>query len=277
MDAVGVGDGGRLDDRAQGQAGNLSLVGQVGKNGFALVMPHGAQNIHHLLLVAAQLVEVSLGQVVRAGRVALHLGVDVIAGCDRSLEAELVHAQGLLVVFAAAEELREELGDVAVLRRGVGAEPQQALPTEGEVHRGAKGRAAVRNLAGLQCGVQGPQALLRQGAQLRHGVLPVGAHIVKPGQVIDAAGRKRDLVRRRVQNVRQVLPDIESTDAQPGHLRPRRLAHGAADRRHGVGVIEKERLGCQFQHILGDGDHCRDHAQGARSAARPGRIAHGVI
>ena len=110
--------------------------------------------------------------------------------------------------------------------------------------------------------------------QRRQQVVAVGAHLGKPGQVVDADSGVAQIVRRHTQRARQVIGHVEHAVAQADHIRPGGLADRPADRRHRVAVVEEQRVGREIQHIFGDRHHGRDHAQRARAAARPDRIAH---
>ena len=121
-----------------------------------------------------------------ARRVALHLDVLLVAAGDRALEAEGVHAQPPAIVAAIAEELREELGHVAIEHRRKRAEQPQQLPGEYVVVR--RGCAEY-------------QPLLGDALQRRQHVLAAGAHMREPGQVVVAHRRVAQLLTRHAQHV----------------------------------------------------------------------------
>ena len=49
---------------------------------------------------------------------------------------------------------------------------------------------------------------------------PLRTDIVKPRQVVDPSNREGERLGRYAQGIRQVMPGVESTDAQPDHIRP---------------------------------------------------------
>ncbi len=114
-------------------------------------------------------------------------------------------------------------------------------------------------------------------AEPRHGVLAVDSHFGEPGEMIDAGGRVFHRIDRRLQGPRQIGMDLAHAVAKSDHVGAGRFADRAADGRHGVAVIEKERCGRQVEHVLGNLNHGRDHPQRARASARHDGVAHRLI
>ena len=88
----------------------------------------------------------------------------------------------------------------------------------------------------------------RLGGELdepRHGVLAMHSHFREPGEMVDAGGRVFHRLERRVQRAGQVGMDLAHAVAKADHVGPGCFADRAADGRHGVAVVEKERRGAR--------------------------------
>ena len=95
------------------------------------------------------------------------------------------------------------------------------------------------------------------------------------GQMIDAGAGVFDFIHRDIQNFAEFFNTVLYAVAQAGgQYLGRGLLHGAAKHGHGVGVVQKDRVGAVALNVLQHVQHDGNGAQKTENARRVPGVAH---
>ena len=268
-DAVAVDDADRLDHRVRRQADGLTGVGDVHRGLEGLAREHGLDHGRR------QLARLPGLQVLGAGQPGVDVGdvVRLVLLAPRN-RAEL-NVVGRAPVGLGREGERDELGNVPVAGRREGAPALEQRQLEevplGEVELGERLGLRAPRVRG-----QRRQAadLLDQIAQHVEAVRAVDLERGEHREVVDPGHRGRDRLEGPAQGDGQVHAEVAHLVTEADRLDAGLAAHGAGQRRHGVGDVEEPGVRAALLHRLADADEDGDVAQGAVDAARSHGVPH---
>ena len=118
---------------------------------------------------------------------------------------------------------------------------------------------------------------LKRCPNARVKVLQAAAEFEEPGLVIDARAQERDLVVGHTNPTRQHLGGALHAMAKT-HVRPARsIGHRPAVDRHWIHIVEQQRIGREFIHVIAQIQKNRDRPQATKHAAGAERVAHALL